>query len=539
MLYPIKRYIKFYAALCCILCSYSLYGQQPISLNDSFEKLLNELDLRLSQTDQYKERHLKEIQDTRILQTSAPTPQEKILQTRVLVEHFLFYQSDSCLHYADQAIQLAKEQNDKSTENQMICRKAIAYALSGLPWAGEALLDSLLQTPLDRSSKNEVFKAEIDILEQFQHQDLPNDLVTRNYMRMETLEDSVSKYDPEPHSRLLRLKYRNNSEQEIIDRLKATLAQSDNNTEKAAYAMIIAGKCQQQNKLKERNRFWAMAAIYDVEAHKMISSALVRLSALMMEQGDWKRATRYAQEASKRAVFYRARSQNYEVSPILEKCLAHEKAVLKRNLAIFGSLIVVLAVLASIFWMEMKKNKTQKQNLQKELEQEKQMYQTAEIKGNQLEESMKSLSEGLMHFLSISIDSIYELGAMRHTVMNKIRSKEIEQLAALFKGDTNLARNQKNLLRRFDIAFTRLYPDFQKQVNALLKEDCKIETPDNELLNNELRLLALLKLGISDSSRIATILDISVNTVYFYRNRLKNKAVDRDAFEEQVLQISL
>ena len=266
----------------------------------------------------YEKKHLGEIQKTKILQTNARTPQERILQTRVLVEHFLFYQSDSCLHYVDQAIRQARQQNDKSTENQMICRKAIAYALSGLPWEGEALLDSLLQTPLDRSSKNEVFKAEIDILEQFQNQDLPNDLVTRNYMRMETLEDSVSKYDPEPHSRLLRLKYRNNSEQEMIDRLKTTLSQSNNNTEKAAYAMIIAGKCQQQNELKERNKYWAIAAIYDVEAHKMISSALVRLATLMMEQGDWERATRYAQEASKRAVFYRARSQNYELSPILE-----------------------------------------------------------------------------------------------------------------------------------------------------------------------------------------------------------------------------
>ena len=121
--------------------------------------------------------------------------------------------------------------------------------------------------------------------------------------------------------------------------------------------MIIAGKCQQQNKLKERNRFWAMAAIYDVEAHKMISSALVRLSALMMEQGDWKRATRYAQEASKRAVFYRARSQNYELSPILEKCLAHEKSVRKRNFTIFTSLIGVLTVLAGSFWIGMKNNK--------------------------------------------------------------------------------------------------------------------------------------------------------------------------------------
>lgn len=539
MLYPIKRYIKFYAALCCILSSFSLYAQQPISLNDSFEKLLQELDLRLTHTDQYKKKHLDKIQETKILQANARTPQEKILQTRILVEHFLFYQSDSCLHYADLAIKLSKEQNDKSTENQMICRKAIAYALSGLPWEGEILLDSLLKTPLDRYSMNEVYKSKIDILEQFQNQDLPNDLVTRNYIQMETLEDSVSKYDHEPNSRLLRLKYRNNSEQEIIDRLKVSLSQSDNNTEKAAYAMIIAGKCQQQNKLEERNRFWAMAAIYDVEVHKMTSSALVRLATLMMDRGDWKRATRYAQEASKRAIFYRARSQSYELSPILEKCLAHEKAIRKRNLVIFSSLVGVLAVLAGGLWMGMKKNKKQKQNLKEALEQEKQMYQNAVMKGNQQEESMKSLSEGLMHFLSISIDSIYELGAMRHTVMNKIRSKEIEQLAALFKGDTNLARNQKNLLHRFDIAFTRLYPNFQKQVNALLKEECKIETPDNELLNNELRLLALLKLGISDSSRIATILDISVNTVYFYRNRLKNKAVDRDAFEEQVLQISL
>lgn len=539
MFYIIKQYIKFYITLSCILFSIPLYGQNPISLNDSFEKLLEELDLCLSKTDIYEKRHLDEIQKTKVLQTKANTLQEIILQSRILVEHFLFYQSDSCLYYVDKAIQLAKDQNDKSTENQMICRKAIAYALSGLPWEGEALLDSLLKTPLDCKSKNEAYKAKIDILEQYQNHDLPNNLITRNYIRMAIMEDSVSKYDHEPHSRLLRLKYRNNSEQEIIDRLKSTISQSSNNTEKAAYAMIIAGKCQQQNELKERNRFWAISAIYDVEGHNMICSSLVRLATLMIENGDWVRATRYAQEASKRAIHYRARSQSYELSKILEKCLDHEMAVRKRNSVILGSVIVMLILFVGGFWMEMIKNKKQKQNLQDGLKKEIEMRQIAEIKEKQLVESMKSLSEGLMNFLSISIDSIYELGSMRHTVMNKLRSKEIEQLAALFKGDTNIARNQKNLLHRFDIAFTRLYPDFQKQVNALLKENCKIEISDNELLNNELRLLALLKLGISDSSRIATILEISVNTVYFYRNRLKNKAVNRDTFEEQVLQISL
>lgn len=72
MCYP-KQYIKVYAALCCILCSLSLYGQQPVGLNDSFEKLLNELDQRLAQTDLYEKKHLGEIQKTKILQTNART----------------------------------------------------------------------------------------------------------------------------------------------------------------------------------------------------------------------------------------------------------------------------------------------------------------------------------------------------------------------------------------------------------------------------------------------------------------------------------
>lgn len=184
-----------------------------------------------------------------------------------------------------------------------------------------------------------------------------------------------------------------------------------------------------------------------------------------------------------------------------------------------------------------KYRKTSEQN-QQELKKSKEENELLNNQLQQSETSLKHLSKGVVNFLSISIDSIFELGSMRHTVLNKLRSKEIEQLTALFKGETNLAQNQKHLLRRFDIAFSRLYPDFQKQVNDLLKDDCKIESPENELLNNELRLLALMKIGITDSSRIATILDISVNTVYFYRNRLKNKARDKENFEEEVLKIT-
>ena len=205
-------------------------------------------------------------------------------------------------------------------------------------------------------------------------------------------------------------------------------------------------------------------------------------------------------------------------------------------MAITATVILLLTIGMSFLFIR-KYRKTSEQN-QQELKKSKEENELLNNQLQQSETSLKHLSKGVVNFLSISIDSIFELGSMRHTVLNKLRSKEIEQLTALFKGETNLAQNQKRLLRRFDIAFSRLYPDFQKQVNDLLKDDCKIESPENELLNNELRLLALMKIGITDSSRIATILDISVNTVYFYRNRLKNKARDKENIEEEVLKIT-
>lgn len=502
------------------------------------QSLLIELDKRLDQANDFEKQCIKEIEATQKQLHEAPNLQKKLYMTRVLVEQFLFYQSDSSLHYTDQAISLARQLGKHTAENQMLSRKAIIYALSGMPWEGEAILDSLCNTKMSNNAKNEVFKAYIDVLELYQSHDLPNNLVTRNYIRMGEMEDSVNKYDSEPHSRLLRLKYRNNSEQEVIDWVRNMMQKTGNLTEKSAYAMILADKYHQQNKLDERNRYWTMAAIYDIEANKMFSTALIKVAALMAEQEQWERASAYARFALQRAKFYRARSNTYELSPILEQCLLHEekKSRTKGFLAI--TVVSLLLLTTGIFYLIIRKNRKQITRNQLELDENKEKNASLESQLHETEISLKHLSKGVVNFLSISIDSIFELGSMRHTVMNKLRSKEIDQLTALFKGETNLAQNQKRLLRRFDIAFSRLYPDFQKQVNELLKDDCKIESPENELLNNELRLLALMKVGITESSRIATILDISVNTVYFYRNRLKNKAKNKENFEEEILKIA-
>ncbi|MFB0973324.1 MAG: DUF6377 domain-containing protein, partial [Bacteroidales bacterium] len=90
----------------------------------------------------------------------------------------------------------------------------------------------------------------------------------------------------------------------------------------------------------------------------------------------------------------------------------------------------------------------------------------------------------------------------------------------------------------FDTAFLSLYPNFVKEFNALLSDEGKIELKKGELLNTELRIFALIRLGITDSGKIATLLRYSVNTIYNYRAKVKNYALNsREDFEESVRRI--
>ena len=96
----------------------------------------------------------------------------------------------------------------------------------------------------------------------------------------------------------------------------------------------------------------------------------------------------------------------------------------------------------------------------------------------------------------------------------------------------------RNFYRIFDTSFLQLYPTFVEDFNALLKEDQRIALKDGETLNTELRIFALIKLGITQSSHIASLLRYSVNTIYNYRAQVKNAALsDRENFEETIRKI--
>ena len=120
----------------------------------------------------------------------------------------------------------------------------------------------------------------------------------------------------------------------------------------------------------------------------------------------------------------------------------------------------------------------------------------------------------------------------------KISSGQVDELYKLTKSGKFIENQSKEFYDVFDNAFIHIYPGFVDSVNALLQPDKQIVVAPGEILNTDLRILAFMRLGIDDSARIAQILNYSINTIYTYRNKLKNRAINRDTFEADVMHIS-
>lgn len=133
---------------------------------------------------------------------------------------------------------------------------------------------------------------------------------------------------------------------------------------------------------------------------------------------------------------------------------------------------------------------------------------------------------------------IDKLNKFRETIKRKIQTGQIDEVYKMTNSTQSIESEVDNFLRNFDRAFLTLFPGFVEEFNRLLTEEGKIVLKKGELLNAELRIFALIRLGINESSQIATFLRYSPQTIYNYRTRIKKRAiVEKDNFEEAILLI--
>ncbi|HWD90393.1 MAG TPA: DUF6377 domain-containing protein [Mucilaginibacter sp.] len=158
----------------------------------------------------------------------------------------------------------------------------------------------------------------------------------------------------------------------------------------------------------------------------------------------------------------------------------------------------------------------------------------------QLKEANKIKETYIANFFDLCSSYIDKLENFRKLISKKASDKNLEGLQRMLRSTNIVDSEAEELYKIFDNIFLSLYPTFVIEFNLLLGQKDRISLKHGELLNTELRIYALVRLGITDSNQIASFLRYSVSTIYNYRTSARNKAtVSRDSFEEKVMRIGL
>lgn len=155
-----------------------------------------------------------------------------------------------------------------------------------------------------------------------------------------------------------------------------------------------------------------------------------------------------------------------------------------------------------------------------------------------LNESNRVKEAYIGRFIGMCSLYIDKLDSYRKQVNRMMKNKQLDELFNMTKSSELKEKEVDELYANFDSVFLHLFPDFVKDFNSLLREEERIQLVEKDKLTTPLRIFALIRLGIDDSSKIAEFLHYSVNTIYNYRAKIKNGAAgDRNNFEKQVKEL--
>jgi len=167
-----------------------------------------------------------------------------------------------------------------------------------------------------------------------------------------------------------------------------------------------------------------------------------------------------------------------------------------------------------------------------------------ELANQNLEKSNEELlvanrikEEYVGYYFSVNTQMLEKLEKLKNAVVKKLKRRQYDEILDDLN-NINIHKEKEVLFESFDKAFLKIFPDFVQKFNELLKPDEHVELKEGQLLNTDLRIFALVRLGIHDSEKIAKILDYSLNTIYSYKTRIKNKSVvPNEGFEDEVMKI--
>lgn len=468
-----------------------------------------------------------------------------------LSEEYKKYISDSAVHYNAANQKIADILGSVKLKQETNMQLAWLYSTKGMYIEAKEILDNIEKKSLVPEFLSYYYESYLEFYSHYGQSNNHYEYYAKSSLYRDTLltilDPQSLKYQLMYATKILYEGRSGGKEKEQAREVLLSLLEktTDKNLERAMIAYLLGYTYKDEGNIELQKKYFSISAIADIENSIKDNASMQSLALTFYDLGDIDEAYRFIQAAVDDAVFCNVRYRAVDASafyPIINASYQEKEKKQKSELQTYLILISILSVvlIAGIVYTykQMKRLSMIRKELYRTNVKLTKLNDDLHTANNNLQEANHVKEEYIAHFFDLCSAYIDKLEGYRKSLNKKAANNQLDDLFKMLKSTTIVENELEELYKNFDAIFLNIYPTFVEEFNSLLMPNEQILPKYGELLNTELRIFALIRLGITDSVKIASFLRYSLRTVYNYRTKVRNKAaVSRDEFEEIVKKI--
>lgn len=548
----------FILIVCLLFPAYVCADTSKHALEEN-RKLLHSLDSLLEQQDLFVRVKEERIKQLKMQYSRVKDVKELYAMNRMVYLEYRVYDADSALHYINKNIQLAQQTNNRTWEVVSLLEQSFVLTSSGLLTEALKAVSDIQPEELPQNLRSEYFGRLCTLYSRLRDYSSENSQLSEHYNNLQkAFRDSVYLTATPDELRYWNCRawlYMGTPEIEPVKQAfeenKQTLSNDSRKYSIATYNLSAIYRSENnESKYLENLILSAMADIRSVNGD---IGSLQEIAEYLFKHGEIDRAYNYILYCSQKAMLFHNRVRIVKMSHLQNQIYkAYQEQSRTQQKRLQASLIAVsflfLVLIGAFLFIRKQMRRLKEANLKLDSTNQKlsvnmdalstahQRLEEVNIQlkdlntqlqevNDQLRESNYVKEEYIVYVFNICSTYISKLEEFRKNINRKLKVGQIEDVKAMTDSSATASNELKEFYQNFDTIFLHLYPDFVGDFNALLLPEERIELKEGELLNTELRIHALIRLGITDSVKIADFLHCSAQTVYNNRLRTRNKSI--------------
>lgn len=540
-----KDYMRYIIELLLVIITAPIFAQSKA--ND----VLNRLDNTIKEQYVYRDEKEQRINALKFKLSNTDEVDQKYTISQNIFDEYKAYQYDSAYLYALKSNTLARESGDRNNIAQSMCDLLFCYSTVGFfKEAADVVSDFPSDGVSDRVMAN-FYEEKFRYFNNLKMYVGDNQTLASEYEKasiesannaLKLLNSDSYKYKLIKAQRDLHL---DKNFENTATKIQELLKTPNLSTHNKAILYSWLGLCYEMLSDRESAIYYiALSAIADIESCTYETTSAKVLARYMYESGNLKRANNYINLALEDANIYNSHLRRLEIQAIMPNISAERYdniAKDRRYLFVISIIIGMLSILVVVMMVKIHRRNKALRSIRNEVEDRA----TELVKiNNELNSVNSELAETNRIKDLYIIESLYgdshfveNVDKMCKTLIRKIKAKQFSDILEVI-GGMGIKRERQRMATAFDSAFLKLFPNFIEEYNKLFREDDAIKLNDERELPTEVRIFALIRLGIEDSSQIAKYLNLSLNTIYVYKAKVKSRTiVAKEEFDERIKQI--